>query len=37
MPAGIAFHSGIDIDYENRRDRYNELSRKVDCTPDMRF
>lgn len=35
--SGIAFHSGIDIDYQNRRDQYNELSKKVDCTPDLRF
>jgi hypothetical protein len=34
--SGIAYHSAIDIDYQNRRDRYNELSKTIDCTPDPR-
>jgi hypothetical protein len=34
--SGIDYHSAIDIDYQNRRDRYNELSKKIDCTPDPR-
>jgi hypothetical protein len=34
--SGITYHAAIDIDYQNRRDTYNELSKKIDCTPDPR-
>ena len=35
--SGIAYHTAVDIDYQNRREKYNELWKKVDCTPDLNF
>jgi hypothetical protein len=35
--SGTAIHAAVDIDYQNRSERYNELWRKVDCTPDWNF
>lgn len=35
--SGIAYHTAVDIDYQNRRQNYNELWKTVDCTPDLNF
>jgi hypothetical protein len=35
--SGIAYHPAVDINYQNRQEQYNELWRKVDCSPDLNF
>ena len=35
--SGIAYHAAVDIDYQNKREQYNELWKKVDCTLDLNF
>jgi len=32
--SGIAYHTAVDIDYQNRDKYFSELSAKVNCSPD---